>query len=76
MMKTFESETPDHTCLNHLQRGSRYEATTRRGTKARGVYLGVETAHGDRAILLAGPDGTRAVPIASITTVDALRVAA
>jgi hypothetical protein len=75
-MKKLESHSPDQACLNHLRRGRRYEATTHHGATARGVYLGVETAHGDRAILLAGPNATRAIPIVSIMAVDALRVAA
>lgn len=37
--------------LNHLERGSRYRATTRHGV-AVGEYLGLEAPFGERAILL------------------------
>jgi hypothetical protein len=75
-MKNLESHSHDHVCLNHLRRGRHYEATTDNGNTTRGVYLGVETAHGDRSILLAGPDITSAIQISSLTNIAALRIAA
>ena len=58
--------------LNDLRRGSTYRATTDAGVTV-GEYLGIETAHGDRAILLRGRMGTKSILLAAITS---LRVAA
>jgi len=62
-------------CLNHLRRGRSYVATTDSGQTARGIYLGIETAHGDRAILLATPQSITSVGIRRLTDVDPLLIA-
>ncbi len=58
------------TDLNHLRLGSTYLATTRRGNSI-GVYLGMETPHGDRAILLRHAAGTDSIDIDDITSIRA-----
>jgi len=54
--------------LNHLRRGTTYRATTPDGA-ATGEYLGMETSHGDRAILLRRRSGTTAVELATVTSI-------
>ena len=54
--------------LNHLRRGETYRATTRRGI-AVGEYLGMETPHGDRAILLRNADGTESIELSDVTSI-------
>jgi hypothetical protein len=56
--------------LNDLERGATYLATTSRGTVV-GEYLGMETPHGDHAILLRHGDGTESIPLPSITSIGA-----
>ena len=51
--------------LNHLQRGATYRATTRHGATI-GEYLGMETPHGQRAILLRHGAGTASISIHDI----------
>lgn len=48
--------------LNDLELGSTYHATTNRGVVV-GEYLGMETPHGDHAILLRHDDGTESIPL-------------
>ena len=69
------TERTDAVCLNHLRRGSRYIATTRSGDTNEGIYLGMETAHGDRAILLAGHDAVASIRINRLTEIDSLPIA-
>ncbi len=60
--------TQDTQHLNRLRRGTTYRATTRDGT-AVGEYLGMETPHGDRAILLRHGTATESIPISAITSI-------
>jgi hypothetical protein len=57
--------------LNHLRRGVSYRAVTRNGAEA-GEYLGMESRHGDRAILLRGPLGTVSIVLQAITSIRAV----
>ena len=57
--------------FNELRRGATYRATTDRGATV-GEYLGLESPHGDRAMLLRHPDGTDAIPLADVTSIQAL----
>lgn len=54
--------------LNHLRRGASYLAVTRNGAAA-GEYLGMESGHGERAILLRGPVGTVSILLQAITSI-------
>ncbi len=54
--------------LNDLRRGSTYLAATSRGWVL-GEYLGMETPHGDHAILLRHAEQTESIPLASITSI-------
>lgn len=58
----------DHYNLNHLTRGRTYRATTVAGI-AVGEYLGMESAHGDRAILLRHRTGTASISVCDLTSV-------
>jgi hypothetical protein len=55
--------------LNHLRRGDTYRATTRTGPVT-GEYLGIETPHGDRAILLRHPGGTESIALCQVTSIQ------
>ena len=54
--------------FNHLRRGETYRATTGSGS-AVGEYLGMETPHGDRAILLRHEAGTESISLHDITSI-------
>ena len=54
--------------LNHLRRGTSYLAVTHGGAAA-GEYLGMESGHGERAILLRGPVGTVSILLQTITSI-------
>ena len=54
--------------INQLQRGATYRATTRIGSTA-GQFLGLETPHGDRSILLRGRTGTASISLSDITSI-------
>jgi hypothetical protein len=54
--------------LNNLRRGVSYRATTRGGSAA-GRYLGMETPHGDRSILLRNSAGTASIALSDITSI-------
>jgi hypothetical protein len=54
--------------LNHLRLGSTYDAVTSRGL-ARGEYLGIETSHGEWAILLRNAGGTTSIGVADLSAV-------
>jgi hypothetical protein len=54
--------------VNQLRRGANYRATTRTGTTV-GEYLGIETPHGDRAILLRDPSGTVSISLCDLTAI-------
>jgi hypothetical protein len=54
--------------INHMRRGATYRATTRIGSAA-GQFLGLETPHGDRSILLRGRTGTASISLADITSI-------
>lgn len=53
--------------VTHLRRGSAYRATTGNRTEV-GVFLGLETAWGDRAILLRNGAGTSSIRLREITS--------
>ena len=55
--------------LNNLRLGSTYRATTRHHTTA-GEYLGMETPHGDRSILLRHRTGTDSIALSDITSLQ------
>ncbi len=57
--------------LNHLRRGATYRVTTQRRSTA-GEYLGMESPHGDRAILLRHSKGTDSIPLLHVTSVEGL----
>jgi hypothetical protein len=57
------------TDLDHLTRGVTYLATTIGGS-FQGEYLGMETPHGDWAMLLRGPRGIEAVALDSVTSIS------
>ena len=57
--------------LNHLRRGSSYLAVTCNGAEA-GEYLGMESGHGDRAILLRSRVGTVSILLQAITSIRAV----
>jgi hypothetical protein len=54
--------------LNHLRRGLVYRATTPNGTTV-GEYLGMETPHGDQAILLRHRAGTESIALGNVTSI-------
>jgi hypothetical protein len=54
--------------INHLQLGSTYRATTPEGA-AIGEYLGMETPHGDPAILLRHTTGTESIALDDVTSI-------
>ena len=55
--------------LNELRRGTTYRATTHGGTTV-GEYLGLETPHGVRALLLRHDRGTDSIPLRNVTAID------
>ncbi|MEN8233643.1 MAG: hypothetical protein ABFR89_01810 [Actinomycetota bacterium] len=55
--------------LNHLRLGSTYQATTR-GNTTSGEYLGMETPHGDRSILLRHRTGTISIALSDIVSIQ------
>ncbi len=54
--------------FNQLRRGTTYRATTPGGS-AVGEYLGVESPHGDRALLLRNNGGTASIPLRDVTSI-------
>jgi len=52
---------------NELRRGSTYRATTRNRTVT-GEYLGMESPHGDRSILLRSAAGTASISLCNLTS--------
>jgi hypothetical protein len=62
--------------LNHLRRGATYRVTTSKRSTA-GEYLGMESPHDDRAMLLRHSTGTDSIPLRLVTSVEhvALRAA-
>jgi hypothetical protein len=56
--------------FNRLQRGARYRAVTAAGV-AVGEYLGMESLHGDHAILLRGAAGTASIARSDVTALEA-----
>ncbi len=55
--------------LNHLRHGHTYRATTVR-TATMGEYLGMETPHGDWAILLRSGGVTASIPLDQLVAVE------
>jgi len=55
--------------FNGLRRGSTYRAVTTRGI-AVGEYLGMESLHGDHAILLRNPAGTESIVVCDVTALE------
>lgn len=66
MLAPHTSERP--ISLNHLRRGTSYRAFTRTGAEA-GEYLGMESGHGDRAILLRSRNGVVSIQLQEITAI-------
>ena len=54
--------------FNHLRYGQKYRAITRLGT-ATGEFLGVETPHGDWALLFRHSAGTESIPLADVHSI-------
>jgi hypothetical protein len=54
--------------INQLRRGATYRATTHIGSTA-GQFLGLETPHGDRSILLRNRSGTASISLSDITAI-------
>jgi hypothetical protein len=54
--------------INHLRRGASYRVTTHEGTTV-GEYLGMETPHGDRAILIRHRAGTESILLFSVISI-------
>lgn len=54
--------------LNHLRRGAIYCARTRSGSTV-GEYLGMESSHGERAILLRHGSGTESIPVDEVASI-------
>jgi hypothetical protein len=54
--------------FNELRRGSTYLATTRLGITV-GEYLGMESPHCDRAMLLRNHGGTASIPLRHVTSI-------
>lgn len=57
--------------LNQLRRGSTYRAVTSHSITT-GEYLGIETAHGDRAVLLRHRSGTASIAIETLTSIASI----
>jgi hypothetical protein len=57
--------------LNHLRIGAIYRAVTHHGV-AVGEFLGIETPHGDRAILLRHRTGTDSIEVGDMTAIHAV----
>ncbi len=57
--------------LNQLRLGSTYSAVAR-GRTMEGVYLGMETLHGDRAILLRNRFGTASILLNDLAWIEEL----
>jgi hypothetical protein len=69
-MKAPHTSDVTHT-LNHLRKGSTYRATTPDGS-AVGEYLGMESPHGDRAILLRHRRGTASIDLRNLRSLHKL----
>jgi hypothetical protein len=54
--------------FNHLRRDHTYRATTHLGTTV-GEYLGMESPHGDRSLLLRDCSGTASIPLRDVTSI-------
>lgn len=54
--------------INHLRRGTTYRAKTSHGIIL-GEYLGIESSHGVRAILLRHGTGTASIPLNDVTSI-------
>jgi hypothetical protein len=52
------------TGINTLEYGAPCTVTTHDQRVVTGEFLGIEVAHGDRALLVTGPAGTRSIPFA------------
>ena len=57
----------DH--VSRLQRGTTYRAEMGANTVT-GEYLGMESPHGDLAILLRHADGTASIDVQDVTTIE------
>jgi hypothetical protein len=55
--------------LNSLRRGAVYRVGTRSGETV-GEYLGIETPHGEWAILLRHAGGTDSIPFSLVTSIE------
>ena len=54
--------------FNHLRRGATYRVTTRKGIVL-GEYLGMETPHGDRAILVRHGAITESIELCDVISI-------
>lgn len=67
-MRAPQTSRPRQSSLTRLEPGATYRATTCSGTTV-GEYLGLETPHGDRTILLRGVSGTAAIPVSELISI-------
>ena len=68
MMTPTTSRRETHANLHHLHRGAEYRATTITGSTT-GEYIGMESFHGDRAILLRHAAGTASIEVDDVTSI-------
>lgn len=60
-----------HGTATRLERGTTYRAMTALG-EATGEYLGLESPHGDLAILLRGTDCVHSIELDAVTSIEKL----
>ena len=70
-MKAHTASSTRPWTINDLHRGGIYRATTSSGESI-GEYLGLETAYGDRAMLLRNTDGTSSIYLDDVTSLQRL----
>ena len=68
MTTRITSRNEPHADVHHLRTGRHYRAITRDGSTT-GEYIGMESPHGDRAILLRGPAGTASIELTAVTSI-------
>jgi hypothetical protein len=74
MTARHESQEDITPSINHLRRGATYRVTTPQASTA-GMYLGMESSHGDRAILLRHATGTDSIALQNVTSIKTLECA-
>lgn len=65
------TQTDASTNLNYLRRGTTYRVTTRHSAVI-GEFMGMETPHGDRAVLLRHTTGTDSIALSDLTSILAI----